>query len=59
MVGFGSGAGKREASTSEFWSLVSPWGHSPSETFFNSTNPPHMGDVALARQDVDDVADQY
>lgn len=33
VVGFGTGVGKWDASASEFWSLVSPRGGSPSETF--------------------------
>lgn len=35
VVGLGTGVGKRVASASELWSLVSPLGGSHSETLFS------------------------
>lgn len=40
VVGFGTGVGKWDTKTSEFWSLVSPQGGSPSETDFECLTPP-------------------
>lgn len=45
MAGFGTGVGKRVACVSEFWSLVSPLGGSPSETFLSCTHTSHLTQV--------------
>lgn len=45
VAGFGTGVGKRVACVSEFWSLVSPLGGSPSETFLSCTHTSHLTQV--------------
>lgn len=47
VVGFGTGVGKRVACASEFWSLVSPLGGSPSKTLMHTHVSPQTGNGLL------------